>query len=154
MKKYTIVRKRIPEKIYREIHRSMPFIWVDVVAVSGKDFLLGKRTKQPQKGKWWFPGGRLLKNELLKDAVVRILKKEMGLKGKAEKFLGFYELFENPGYFKGINGHGIVFVFKVKTSKKSKISLDSQHSAASWFSKINPSWYPYVKKFLGEAGFR
>lgn len=153
MGKYFVVRKKIPEKIYKEIHRSLPIACVDIVITNGKEFLLMKRRNQPQKGTWWLPGGRVLKNELLEDAVTRFLKKEIGLTGKTDNFLGFQELFFSPGYFPNINAHTIGFVFKVKISPNSRISFDKQHSEARWFSCIDRSWHPYVKKFLREASF-
>lgn len=150
---YPVVQKRVPQKIYKEIHRNVPIVCVDVVITNGKEFLLMKRRNQPEKDTWWLPGGRVLKNELLEDAVARFLKKESGLKGKADDFLGFRELFSSPGYFPGINAHTIGFVFKVNVSANPRISLDQQHSKARWFSKINPSWHPYVKTFLKKASF-
>ena len=73
--------KRIPENLYRKIHKVLPLICTDVVVVGGqrkKFFLLVKRKNKPEKGKWWFPGGRIYKNELLKDAAVRKVREETG----------------------------------------------------------------------------
>ncbi|MEK7546606.1 MAG: NUDIX domain-containing protein [Patescibacteria group bacterium] len=153
---YKVIRKRkkIPDKIYREIRRVFPIVCVDVVITNGKKFLLAKRTNQPEKNKWWIPGGRILKNELLKDAAFRVLKQETGLRGKTAKFLVFDELFHSPGYFPGATAHNIAFVFKMNISGNKKFNLDSQNSEAKWFSKIEPSWHPYVKRFLKEAGFK
>lgn len=140
--------------MYKEIHRNVPVVCVDIVITNGKEFLLMKRKNQPEKGRWWLPGGRVLKNESLKDAVARFLKKEAGIRRKAAHFLGFQELFFSPGYFPGINAHTIGFVFKAKISANSGIFLDEQHSEAKWFSVINRFWHPYVKRFLRRAGFK
>lgn len=153
-KKYPVVREKIPIKMYKEVQRSLPIICVDVVITDGKNFLLAKRTNEPEKNKWWIPGGRLLKNELLKEAAARVLKQETGLKGNIGDFLGFQELFLSPGYFPDVTAHTIGFVFSAEVPAKSRIFLDKQHSKAEWFSKINPSWHPYVRKFLAEAGFK
>ncbi len=146
--------KKIPEKVYREIRRQMPIVCIDVVITDGKKFLLGKRKNQPEKGKWWIPGGRILKNESLQDAAKRVLRQETGLKAKSMKFLGFDELLHSPGYFTGMTAHNIAFVFEAKIGANAKVKLDSQNSKARWFSKINPSWHPYAKKFLKKAGFK
>lgn len=151
---FTVRDKKIPEKIYREIRRFVPVICVDVVITDGKKLLLAKRTNQPERNKWWIPGGRILKNETLKNAAVRLLREEIGLKGKIVRFLGFEELFHSPGYFPGANAHNIVFAFKIKISGGKKPTLDGQNSNAEWFSKINTSWHPYVKKVLRKAGFK
>ncbi len=154
MKRYPVVRKKIPEKIYKEIHRSLPIVCADLVVTDGKRFFLVKRKNKPEAGKWWFPGGRVFKNELLKEAALRFLKQETGLNAGAAKLLGFYEYFASPGYFPGTNAHTIAFVFKIKVPANSKFRLDKQSSDAKWFSNINPVWHPYLKKFLKEAGFK
>ncbi len=154
MNLYKPVKKKIPEKIYRKIRRSMPLVCVDVVITDGKSFLLAKRTNEPEKNKWWIPGGRLLKNELLKEAAGRLLKQETGLKGKIDELLGFDEIFHSPGYFPGTTAHNVAFIFKANVSRNGKLKLDKQNSDAKWFSKINSSWHPYVKKFLREAGLK
>lgn len=154
MKKYPVVRRKIPEKIYKEIHRSLPVVCTDIVVTDGKKFLLVKRINEPEAGRWWFPGGRVFKNELFKEAALRFLKRETGLKGSAPKFLGFYEYLSAPGYFHGINAHTILFVFKIKVPANSKFRLDEQSSDAKWFSRISPSWHPYLRRFLKEAGLR
>lgn len=153
MKKFPAVGKKIPIEIYREIHRSLPVVCVDIIITDGKRFLLAKRSNEPEKNKWWMPGGRILKNELLKEAAARFLKKETGLRGKQYELLGFHEFFASPGYFPGINAHTIAFVFRVKAAGGSRIRLDGQHSEARWFSRVDKSWHPYVKRFLKKAGF-
>lgn len=154
MEKFPVVRKKISEKIYKEIHRNLPIVCVDLVVTDGKKFFLAKRTNEPEKGKWWFLGGRVLKNEKLKEAVIRSLKREMGIGGKIEKFLGFHEFFLAKGYFPGMNSHMVPFLFRIKVDGKKGFRLDQQSSAGKWFSKIDPKWHPYLKKFLREAGFR
>ena len=155
MRSYPVIRKKIPEKIYREIHRSLPVVCVDIAVTDANGrFLLVKRTNQPEAGHWWFPGGRILKNELLKEAASRLLKRETGLQGSVGALLGFHEYFAAPGYFPGINAHTIAFVFRVQLEKSAALRLDGQSSDAQWFSKINPAWAPYVRKFLKEAGFK
>ncbi|MBI4085855.1 MAG: NUDIX domain-containing protein [Candidatus Liptonbacteria bacterium] len=152
MKKYSVVRKRIPEKIYKEIHRSLPIVCTDLVVTDGKRFFLVRRKNKPEAGRWWFPGGRIFKNELLKNAALRFLKRETGLKGSKPSLLGFYEYFATPGYFPRISSHTVIFVFKIKASSNLKFRLDRQSSAAKWFSRINPAWHPYIKTFLRKAG--
>lgn len=154
MRKYPVVQKKIPGKIYREIHKSLPIVCVDIVVTDGRKFLLLKRINEPEAGKWWFPGGRVFKNELLKNAALRFLKRETGLKGSTPNQLGFHEYFAMPGYFPGTNSHTVIFVFKIKVSANSKFRLDAQSSDAKWFSKINPAWDSYIKNFLKKAGLK
>jgi 8-oxo-dGTP pyrophosphatase MutT (NUDIX family) len=55
--------------------------------------LLGLRTNEPAKGKWFVPGGVVRKYERLADAFARIVKAEIGLEASIgdAKFVGVYE---------------------------------------------------------------
>ena len=155
-KKFPILGKRIPENLYRKIHKVLPLICTDVVVVGGqrkKFFLLVKRKNKPEKGKWWFPGGRIYKNELLKDAAVRKVREETGLKALKIKQLGIYEYFSQVGYFKGTNSHMLAVVHLAHVNIHNKVIIDWQSSGSKWESKINPKWHPYIKTFLRKAGF-
>ncbi len=151
-----IVNSPIPHDLYRKIHKLLPLGCVDAVAVSPskKQFILVKRKNEPQKGAWWFPGGRIFKNEKLADAVLRKVKQELGLPAKVKKELGTYEFFSKTGYFKGTNTHMIAVVFLVEIAVDKKIILDWQSSDSRWFTKINRNWNPYLKKYLKQAGFK
>lgn len=62
---------------------------------SAPKILLIKREKDPSKGLWTFPGGRIEKDERIKDAIMRESKEETGLmfyEPKSE-FMAFSESF-------------------------------------------------------------
>ena len=156
-KKFPVLGEKIPEKFYREVHRVLPLVCTDVIVVGGKSkkfFLLVKRKNEPEKGKWWFPGGRILKNELLADAALRKVKQETGLRGKNPRQLGVYEYFSPVGYYQGTSSHMIAIDYSVEVNVDRKVILDWQSSDSKWFSRIDPRWDPYVKTFLRKAGFK
>ena len=68
--------KPIPQDLYNEILSTMPIICVDGIIQKGGETLLLLRDNEPEKGKWWFPGGRVLKGERLEDAINRKIKEE------------------------------------------------------------------------------
>lgn len=136
-----------------KIHKSVPIVCVDLVVKHRKDFLLIKRKNNPLAGQWFLPGGRVLKGERLRKAVLRKLWEETGLKGKIKKFLGTGEHFMQKGYFRGIPGHTVTFVFLVETAKKDRIHIDSQSATFSWFHSVGRGLCPYVKDFLKKSGF-
>lgn len=157
MKNFRPVKKPIPKKIYREIHRLLPIVCTDAVISNGRgSFLMVRRKNRPDIGKWWFPGGRIFKNETLKEAIKRKLKEETGLKPKKIKLLDSYEYFNETGYFSNTNTHAISFVFLAEVSPAAvkAVKLDSQSSEWKWFDKIDPRWHPYLKRFLKESGFK
>ena len=129
------VSRPIPSSLYKKIHRVLPLVCVDLVVRdrSRKSFLLIKRANEPEIGKWWFPGGRIFKNEMLKTAVLRKLREEVGLRGRVIKILGVHEYFSRTGYFQGTNSHTVPIVFLVDlVEDKRKSRLDCPHTPVGW----------------------
>jgi len=149
------LERRIPDNLYKKIHQSVPVACVDVVVSDTRgNFLLLRRKNQPEKGKWWFPGGRVLRGEKLEETALRKLNQETGLNGRVIRLLGVYDYFSRTGYFKGVPAHTIAIVYLVKASANRKIILDWQSDNSGWFRKINLGWPSYVKHFLKKAGFK
>jgi len=93
-------------------------IGVAAIIKKSNKFLLVKRKKHLYEGGLWsFPGGHIEKFESVKDAIIREVKEETGLKIKKLKFLNYVESI-NPPY------HIIILVFKGSVKGKVKISGD------------------------------
>lgn len=143
----------IPTELYQQIHEVLPISCVDIVVKNGDSFLLAKRRNKPAQGCWWFLGGRVFKNETLKDAAFRKTQQETGLDITIERILGVDETLFPDGPF-GDSTHTINVVFLATlTNPESVIHLDNQNDEYQWFSHIDNDWDPYVKKFLELAGF-
>src|SRR3989344_3312511 len=84
---------RIPDILYQEIIENVPICCVDIVVLHKGKVLLTLRKNEPEKGKWFYQGGRLLKNEKVEDAVKRKAKEEIGIDVKVIKKIGTYEYF-------------------------------------------------------------
>lgn len=95
---------------YVEFLELMPVCCVDVIIHVGKSFLLIKRIQEPMKGGWWFPGGRIFKNELLTNAVIRKAKDEVGLDVIVEKQVNVYDTIFDTSHF-GVPVHTVNVVF-------------------------------------------
>ncbi len=149
-----IIKSNIPTPLYRKIHSLLPIACVDIIIVNEKnEFFLVKRKNKPVQGEWWFPGGRIFKNEHLSGAAKRKAEEETGLTITIIKALGSDETFFPDGPFSD-STHTIntVFLAKIKTAKTG-IKLDAQSDDCGWFSKINKNWHPYLKKFLKNCGY-
>mmetsp|Transcript_8490 Transcript_8490/g.25140 ORF Transcript_8490/g.25140 Transcript_8490/m.25140 type:complete len:232 (+) Transcript_8490:263-958(+) len=77
-------RKFLPEDLYGKLVRDCIVFCVDIVLVrtnkdGKKECLLVKRSSEPVKGVWWWPGGRMLKGETFFDAAKRKAQQETGL---------------------------------------------------------------------------
>jgi GDP-mannose mannosyl hydrolase len=124
----------LPTHEYRKFLDTMPIVCVDCLAVNGAgEYLLVKGNNEPLKGEFWLPGGRVLKNERLVDAVHRKMSEELGIEVEVVRNCGFFEEFFAIGPNNTRGGvHSISFVFLVKP-KSSKIRLDGQSSEWGWF---------------------
>lgn len=122
----------IEETLYAEIVKSMPIPCVDLVVVdqAGRILLL-KRKNEPASSQWWFPGGRVLFNELRSEAARRKLKEECGL-SQCDAFeeLATFDWFFSFG--EGQRIHSITTLFKVVVDSRGVIALDEQSHEARW----------------------
>lgn len=147
---------QLPSELYSEIHRVMPIVCVDVVVHYHDKILMIKRKREPAKGQFWFPGGRLFKKECLKEAAYRIVKSETGLSLKNPILIGHDEtrfLTDPFGHYNGT--HTINFVYSSRVScidVMANIVLDENHSDAIFY-HLNAicdapnNFHRYLKKF-------
>ncbi|MCS6893597.1 MAG: NUDIX domain-containing protein [Deltaproteobacteria bacterium] len=64
--------------------------------------LLGRRNKDPERGKWVLPGGRVEFLEPLKVALQREIREEIGIEIGIDNIVGVYELINPP------HNHGVI----------------------------------------------
>jgi colanic acid biosynthesis protein WcaH len=147
--------KDIPKKDYKKILETMPVCCVDLIIYQNNKILLIKRNNEPEKNKFWIPGGRLLKGEKLKEAAIRLAKEETGIDVIVEKLIGAYDYFSDKNMFSDVKTgtHTPMIVFLVKpNSNKFKVSLDSNHSDYKWIDKIEEDLDIHIKKALRDSG--
>ena len=125
----------INQIIYNQILENMPIICVDGVIINNEnEILFLKRENEPAKNEWWFPGGRLLKNEKLEDAIIRKVKEETNLDVEVVKYIGTTETIFDNGPF-DIPVHTVNFTYQLKLVSID-IKIDSHHSDYLWSNKI------------------
>lgn len=147
-----IVRQRIPDDLYREIHACLPILCVDVVVCDEQGrFVLIKRKNNPERGKWWIPGGRVLKNERVVAAARRKLREELGIANADWSMLGAYDYLEENGYYHGISAHMYSVVFRAEVKSSVTITTDAHAAEWRWFRRVSKSWSPYLTAFLERA---
>ncbi|MFQ5532060.1 MAG: NUDIX domain-containing protein [Candidatus Nanoarchaeia archaeon] len=111
----------------------MPICCVELLFRDGSDILLVKRKQHPAKDQWWFPGGRIHKNETVQDAAIRKAKEELNLDVYFEKVVKVYEVMFKQGPFDlktGIHSINILVEVKPQTTPilHKHIKLDQNHS--------------------------
>ena len=121
----------LENNFYQQIKNAIPIPCVDLIIVNddGK-ILLAKRTNEPARSEWWFPGGRVHYLEKRRDAAVRKLREECGLEAVQLVELGTFDvLVDSPDDNKS---HSITTVFVAMVGANTTFTLDAQNSEAEW----------------------
>ncbi|WP_139751860.1 GDP-mannose mannosyl hydrolase [Aeromonas media] len=127
----------LDKETFRTVVRSAPLVSIDLVVINSQgQVLLGQRTNRPAQGFWFVPGGRILKNEAMATAFLRLSKAELGLAselGDAE-FLGVYEHFYTDN-FSGtdFSTHYVVLGYRLVHDLDLNSLPDAQHHSYRWF---------------------
>jgi len=127
----------IPVSEYTKIVEQMPIVCIDAVILnSKKQYLLIKRKNEPLLGDYWVPGGRLLKNETLDDAVVRKVRQELGITAHIVMPLGVYEDFFDKSPLTLNSGLHTVSIVYLMVAENDDINLDEQSDDWGWFDEL------------------
>lgn len=127
----------LDKETFRTVVRSAPLVSIDLVVINSQgQVLLGQRTNRPAQGFWFVPGGRILKNEAMAAAFLRLSKAELGFAselGDAE-FLGVYEHFYTDN-FSGtdFSTHYVVLGYRLVHDLDLNSLPDAQHHSYRWF---------------------
>ena len=127
----------IPGQEYRAILERMPVLCVDAIIQNNKSqYLLVRRTNEPLKGEYWVPGGRVLKNETLHEAVIRKVRQELGVNSHVVMPVGIYEDFFNKSEFGLETGlHTVSMVF-LMIAENYEIHTDNQSDDWGWYDEL------------------
>ncbi len=143
--------KLLPEGFYRKHLLHFPLLTVDlVVRDENSRFLLVKRSEEnlAWKDDWPTPGGRVFRNEKIRDAAHRVLLRETGLSIAAKHFTlrGVEEVITTKE-------HGVTVVFAAK-ARQSKLNWDKTSSSARWFTVADAprSLRPEYRAVLSTGG--
>ena len=133
--------KKLSVEAFGFIIKNTPLISIDLI-VENQDgkILLGWRTNSPAKNHWFVPGGRILKDELFKEAFARIVLSEIGLELTIDDAvpLGVYEhmypcdnFHEDSSY----NTHYVVNAYHIKLQHHLDKLPEDQHDKYWWASE-------------------
>lgn len=145
-----------------DIVKATPLVSVDILLVrGGKDILLGLRNNRPAQGYWFVPGGRILKNEKIEQALVRIAEKELGIAALLDNedlqpvFHGAYEHMYDDCFAGdiGVSTHYVVLAYKIEVPADYVLPIaDAQHLEFKWVSivdaMLSDSVHQYIKNYF------
>jgi colanic acid biosynthesis protein WcaH len=144
---------------FSDVIKNAPLVSIDLIVKGKQGVLLGKRSNQPAKGYWFVPGGRILKNETIVQAVERIALKELNLKRSLSdfEFRGVFEHFyDNSFVSESITTHYVVLAFEVEENVTLMSLPSSEHDAYRFFNldelESNHLVHMYTKKYFNSEG--
>jgi colanic acid biosynthesis protein WcaH len=147
----------LDDKKFLEIIDSTPLVSIDLILEDDNgDVLLGKRVNRPAQGYWFVPGGRIMKNEKLADAMKRISTIELGFTVNISDahLLGSFDHIYDDNRFAAdrINTHYVVLAYKLNACDKLAVRPDYQHSEIKWWPKsellISPEVHQNTKHYF------
>ena len=136
------MEKKLTEKEFKSIYTRVPRLCVELIIIKGRKILLTKRSIEPFKGFWHFPGGGVLYGEKIKESIDRVAREELGIKIIPKKFLGYIESL-NDGF-----RHGVSLAFKCKIIKNQQPKALEQADEIKFFKKIPKQIVLTHRKFL------
>ena len=121
---------RLPFIEFQEIYSKVPRLCLDLVVKNHQGVLLTLRNIEPAKGFWHIPGGTLLYDESIEQAIQRIALDELGTGVVVKRLLGFIDWF---GTKQGL-GRPVSLEFLVEPT--GQIKIGSQASKFRFFKQI------------------
>jgi len=121
---------------FLQVIDATPLVSIDLLVFNERnEVLLGRRTNKPAQGFWFVPGGRILKNERVEEALQRISSHELGVSPSTSELVGVYDHIypDNFAGAAGINTHYVVLAFKFSLPAGVRLAPDPQHSDLKWW---------------------
>lgn len=110
-------------------------VGVGVFIKENDKVLLVKRSREPGKGKWAIPGGRLRFGEKIRDAAIREIEEETGLKVEITKLIDVVDVFIKDSHGR-LKEHFVIIDFEGKVVG-GELRASSDALEARWVDKSN-----------------
>lgn len=123
---------------FLEVVKHTPLVSIDMVVKNSMgEVLLGFRKNEPARDFWFVPGGRICKDERIKDAFSRISLSELGVGFEISEAhsLGVFEhLYDrNFALEAGVSTHYIVLAYAFKLDLPLDMIPKDQHQICRWW---------------------
>jgi colanic acid biosynthesis protein WcaH len=132
--------QRLQPEDFDSVVRLTPLVAIDLIVRSSEGrVLVGRRTNEPAKGRFFVPGGRVTKNETLAAAFRRVSLAELGVEKRIEegRLLGVYEHFytTNNHELAGFGTHYVVLAYELPAAADHLPLPDDQHGEFIWLTE-------------------
>ncbi len=113
-----------------------PLVSIDlIIRNESGEVLLGQRLNRPAQGFWFVPGGRIRKDERVKEALARISQRELGVVVANAKLLGAFDHLYQENFLgtPGVTTHYVALGFAAQLPHGASVTPDDQHSELRWW---------------------
>lgn len=131
---------KLDDDTFLHVIENTPLVSIDLIIKNVKgQVLLGYRLNRPAKGYWFVPGGRIVKNEIISEAVKRISQNELGITITLDctTSLGVFDHIYSDSIFgeKEANTHYVVLAKQLVLSDEqyNLVEYDKQHATIKWW---------------------
>ncbi|MFM2342040.1 MAG: hypothetical protein RLZZ592_1693 [Pseudomonadota bacterium] len=130
---------RLPRETLLDVIRHTPLVSIDLICRDPQGrLLLGWRSNRPAQASWFVPGGRILKDERIEQAIERIAADELGLPtaqaAQARPFGVYQHLYpDNFAGEPGLSTHYVVLAWTLALPADTPLKGDAQHRELRWF---------------------
>ena len=144
---------------FRQAVEMLPLVSIDLLLRDGAGrYLTGLRANPPAQGAWFVPGGRIRKNETLRDALRRIALDELGVPVAELAWTprGVYEHFYGTNFAgeAGRSTHYVVLAYEAELSLDVSSLPQAQHRSYRWLPAkaiaADPGVHPYTQAYFKE----
>ena len=141
----------IPKPLMQKWLEVAPMPTTNIVVMKGAYVLLVKRKIQPEKDRWFTPGGILTKGKNAVFQALEILHDETGIEGHNLSLLLVDDEFYTDGY--GTRDVHLITVVYKHEAESTHVSTNDDHSAIKWFpvTSLPQELHMSVRKWILEA---
>ena len=145
--------ERVPEETFGACLDALPQVCVEVLLERDGRLLVARRTNEPARGEWFWPGGRLYKGEKLDDAARRIGREELGLDVDVVERVGVYSHFWDTSSVAGADSrHTVNVAYRVRQrDPDAAVELDDQHDDCRFVAIDDPDLHDYCYQYFEDA---
>ena len=118
----------LDNQTFKIIVDSAPLVSIDIIIKKNNKILLGKRINKPAQGYFFSIGGRIYKNENIKNAMARVALSELNINlSSSPVFIGVFEHFYDDSIYENISKHYINLAYEYRVKEIKDLSIE-QHS--------------------------
>lgn len=139
---------RLSNAKFKSIFHQVPRLCVELAIIKKDKVLFTLRAIHPYQGKWHLPGGTVLFDESIDEAVQRVAHEELGVSVRIDKLLGYIDWYSETEY---VGNHAVSLVILV-TPDSENFQLDRQASEYQYRSPFSrnviDTYVPFFKQYL------